>query len=176
MGSLIAAKAMVNDVSSTIAMPSDYCTIGKGSPYGNDDLIKRAIGSVMTENVICILLIVIVILVTAGIVYYVGRVLYSVTREYSEHLSQTKKIDVEIEDEGDEEDDVYDDVPRLPKVPEVTSVKKRIVDIEKRYKGYNEAISRRRDGTEAVMDSRIISRSNDNYTYKKGPSEPIVRV
>lgn len=182
--SIKATKAMMRDVVRPIAMPSDYCTSNSDNPYGNDDVLKRMLKSVITENIITIGLMVVVILVTAFIVQYVVRVLMSIIKEYRDHTTVIDKLNkskqdafVNAEDaDEDREDEVYKEPPKLPKVPQVFSVKKRIAEIEKQYKTYNETISKRRDGSQAIMDSRIMAREHDNYTYRKGKPQPTVRV
>lgn len=174
--SLSAAQEMIRDISKPVSMPTDYCTANSGSPYGNDDILKRSIGSVISENVICILLIVVVVLMTSAVVYYVGRMLYSILKEYKDHTVVLQMYGKSSKSDIDEEDEVYSEVQRVPKIPQVFSVKKRLTTLEKQYKSYNEAISKRRDGNEAVVDSRIMSRKHDNYTYKKGVPEPTISV
>ena len=172
--SLSATKAMVND-SRPLSMPTDYC-MSNGSPYGNDDIIQRQITSVISENMICIGMIVIVVLVTSVIVYYIGKILYKIVKDYMDHIGRNKKVNVEEHDEDDDEDEIFQEPLPLPAVPQVQAVKKRMDDIERQYKGYNEAISKRRDGSEAIMDTRILSRAEDNYTYKRGKPKPNIRV
>jgi len=177
--SLVAAKEMAKSITPGITMPGDYCMNSSGSAFGNDDNIKRAINSVISENIICIALIVVVVLITGIIVYYVGRTLIDILKEYREHTAKTQAMMVDtyqVVNDENSDDEVYEEPERMPQVPEVESVQRRIKDIEKRYKTYNEEISKRRDGTEAVMDARIVSREEDNYTYKKGVPEPTIKV
>jgi hypothetical protein len=157
-------------------MQSDYCTGGTTASYGNEDFIKSRIRSVITDNVVCILMIVVVICVTSTILYYIWRTLRSTLKEYRDHRDRSGFRNPGENDEDEDDDDVYKDDPRIPKVPQVSAVRKRLSDIEAKYKRYNVEISKLRDGEEDVVDTRIVSRDADNYTYRPGKPEPRIRV
>jgi len=157
-------------------MRSDHCTGGTdASPYGNDDLIKGQIRSVITDNVVCILLIAVVVCVSGTILYYIWKTLSATLKEYNDHRGLEKVRDPgETAADGDEEE--YADEPRLAEVPEVASVRDRLGAIEAKYKKYNVEISKLRDGDEDVVDTRIVSREADNYTRRPGKPERRVKV
>jgi uncharacterized membrane protein len=159
-------------------MRSDHCTGGTdASPYGNDDFIKGQIRSVITDNVVCILLIAVVVCVSGTILYYIWKTLSATLKEYNDHRGAEKMRDPgETGADGNEDEEEYADEPRLAEVPEVAAVRNRLGDIETKYKKYNVEISKLRDGDEDVVDTRIVSREADNYTHRPGKPERRVKV
>jgi len=161
-------------------MLSDYCTGGTdASPYGNDDFIKSQIRSVITDNVVCILLSVVVACVSGTILYYIWKTLAVTLKEYNDHRGKSQRKKRGEKPGGDEQadpDEEYAEDPRLPEVPEVNAVRTRLGNIETKYKLYNREVSKLRDGDEDVVDTRIVSRKADNYTYRPGKPEPRIQV
>jgi hypothetical protein len=149
---------------------SDICTSGAAG-FGNDDFINQQIRHVILDNLTSIFLLAMVFFVTGVVVYYLLATMISIWREYQVH-----RVTIQPEDYADIDNDDVPEPTKLPKQPQVAGVMNRLRDIEGKYKKYNVEISKRRDGAQYVVDSRIVSRSADNYKARPSAPEPRIRV
>ena len=145
-----------------------------------DETVKR-IRSAISDNLTCVAICGFIALVTAAVLWYVGSTLAIAVSEWRLH-KQPKNggppKGVTTAATVDPDDVVYS-MPSsgsagslLPPPDETAAVRSRMAKVAAKYSQYNQAISRyaanRGEAADDLIDGRILSRSDDDYSYGKG--------
>jgi hypothetical protein len=177
----MAAKGAPGTVDFMFSNPgsSDLCSSTAAS--SNADAVLKKLRSAINENLLILGLISGLVGITLMLVGYVASMMLELLQQWragvaAARISGPDPIEPPPLTYGD--DVVYR--RRAPPaavlalregVPEATLVKARMAALAKRYKAYNEAIGRHADNSkdagaaDDLVDARVLSRGNDDYTY-----------
>ena len=149
-----------------------YSSIKVGSSI--EEVMKR-IRSTISDNVTCLVICVLVLLVTGAVVWYVASTLVGALAEWRRHRKPGPSAPT-LEAPGSDDDvarRTMGEDDELPSgVDESAAVAERMAKIKVKYDHYNKAIARHaaKSGLEPddVIDSRIMSRADDDFRYGRG--------
>jgi hypothetical protein len=135
--------------------------------------LKR-INRLVRDNAVALALCAAILLVCAVVILAVISMVRWTVRSHRQRTAANgtapeKKLD--LRDDIAYADGSSDVDPSLPKEAERTAVKRKLREIEGRYGTYNKAISdfltSKGREVDEVIDKRIMSRDDDDYTYSK---------
>ena len=149
-----------------------YSSITAGSSV---DMIVRRLKSTIGDNVTCLVICLLIVVITGTVVWYVVSTLVASVSEWRRH--QTPGLAPPSLDAPGSDDDVayaskggpFKDLPSS--VNEASAVADRMKKVELKYGEYNRALARHaaKNGLEPddVIDKRILARTDDDFRYGK---------
>lgn len=158
----------------TTSAPDGSCLTGDIKVGSSIDDVVRAIRSTIGDNVTCLAICAVVVIVTGVVVWYVAKTLVSAISEWRRHQApQGGGVRGRAPGSGDDvapypSASVFDD--EMPTgVNESAAVAYRMKKIKVKYGAYNKAITRHaaKNGMEPddIIDRRILSRADDDFSY-----------